>query len=965
MMSVAMSTADQRPTILRMREAAPSGRDLQAERWHGEVAARLFGRPPSSPSVGRYRLVARLGAGASGEVWSADDPQLDRRVAIKILHPELGSATNHAAMVREAKALAKLSHPNVVPVFDAGIHEGRVFVTLELVEGTNARAWLATPRAWPEVVEVFVQVARGLAAAHAAGIVHRDVKPENILVGADGRVRISDFGIARAPGTGESDGDEPNDGTASAGAGTPAYMAPEQLLGDPLDGRTDQFGLCVALHEALWRERPFQGRDRAALAANIIAGRRRTPRAEIDVPRWLDRLVARGLATDPSQRFADLEALIHELVRPRDRRLTPWLAVAAIAAAGLGLHLATAPTTTTTCNDGADRLAAHWNLEAAAKIRGAFAATAVPHAEARAEGLVAELDRFGEAWTTAHARVCEAELDEDVRIAQQYCLETRLIELGSMATAFASADAAVVEHAARGGSTLRSPGDCLYIVPAPMAAPQQLEQHLALRVAIAQARAHGDVGRLEMGLTVAREATATARELGNRSLEAEALLVEAELLNPLLGTRAQADPTDTVHAAVLAAEAAHRADLIALATVASMEAQLARGDAARVRQLEPRARASAAALGDPPELVGRIDLCQAWLLELNHEEADGRALLEHAREQFERSGPTSRRWLAQALNMLGESHFRRGAYAKARPYYERALAIVREDLRDHHLLVASASGNLAETYFLAGDFATATELFERALTIRREVFGDGSIWVTHTQGHLGDCALELGHTLRAREWYAEALITRSMQAPLASDAAVADVMRDLQTHLQATWMHNGLALTFVELGRYEEALLHAEQADTAALPADIHHPDLAARIDTRGVALLAMGRVDEAIAELEHALERFGAAYPDDARAIAFTLVGLGRARLAQGDADGAIAPLQRALEIFAPTPRAHPRTQAAARFALAQAWQHDAAQRNRGREQVRAAIELLEGAKGLALIERETMQDWLEAFGP
>jgi tetratricopeptide (TPR) repeat protein len=558
--------------------------------------------------------------------------------------------------------------------------------------------------------------------------------------------------------------------------------------------------------------------------------------------------------------------------------------------------------------------------------------------------------------------VCDADVDDEVRIAQQYCLQTRLLELGSMATVLASADAAAVEHATRGGNTLRSPGDCLYVVPAPTAAPLEAEQHLALRLEIAQARAHGDVGRLDTGLAVARKASAAARELGDRSLEAEALLVEAELVMPLLASSVVADPSATVHAAVLAAEAAHRADLIALATVTSLETEYARGDYGRARQLEPRARASAAALGDPPELVGRIDLCQAGLLDLDQDAAGADALLEHARDQFERSGPTSRRWLARTLNLLGEARFGRGAYAAARPYYERVLTIVREDLRDHHLLVADASGNLAETYFLVGDFDTAAALFSGALTTRREVFGDGSIWVTHTQGHLADCALELGDSEGARAWYAAALATRAMQAPVVSNAAVADVMRDLQSHLQTTWMHNGLALALVDLGRYDEAWVHAEQGDTTELPTDRHHPDLSARIDARGVVLLAMGRVDEAIAAFEHALARCSATYPADARPLAFALVGLGRARLAKGDVQGAIAPLQRALEIFAPTPRAYPRTQAAARFALGQAWQHDVVQRASGREQVRAAIALLGQAEGAGRAEREAMQAWLDS---
>ncbi len=942
---------------LRVREAAPVGRDLQAARWHGEVALRLFGTAPPTTTVGRYQLVERRGQGASGEVWAAIDPELDRRVALKILHAELGPEPAHAAMIREAKALAKLSHPNVLPVFDAGVHDGRVFMALELVEGTTMRAWMAGMPRWPEVVDVFAQAARGLLAAHIAGIVHRDVKPENILIGADGRVRVSDFGIARPAGARDA-ADSLDTLESTAGIGTPAYMAPEQFLGDPVDARTDQFGLCVALHEALWGERPFVGRDRTMLAANVIAGRRRPPPPESEVPRWLGRVVSRGLSIDPARRWPDLAALLRALEQPRRRR-----GPIAIGVAAMGLvTLAWAPWQTPpapACDDGSARLGAVWNGAAADRIRDAFAQTGTAHADERASALVAEFDRFGEAWRSAHDDACLAEVDEGTRIAQQYCLHTRLLELQSMAAAFAQADAAVVEHAARGGTTLRAPGECLYLVPPMAASTTDPQQDLELRAAIATARALGDVGRLERGLVMVGDAVARAQELGSRSLEAEALLVTAELQAPLVGNQPDVDPMSTLHAALLAAEAAHRPDLVALVVVATMESELTRGDYDRAKQLEPRARAIAATMGDPPELVGRIDLAAAEVLIMERQHAASVALLERARDRFEHSGPSSRRWLAQALNLLGETEFRAGAYAAARPQYERALGILRQDLRAHHLLLANASGNLAETYFVVGDFATAAQHFEEALAIRREMFGDDSVWVRHTLGHLGDLAWERGDPERALEAYTAAL---AHAEPPVGPETLANVLRDLQAQQQRSWMHNGAALALLDLGRLDEALVHAELGDDAPLAEDSQHPDLTGRIDVRGLVLLAMGRTDEAVAALDAALSRLEHGYPDGARAVAFASIGLGRALLAAGHRDRAAAALQRGLEMFAATPRAYPRLQAAARFALGQAWAEDPLRVDRGREQVRAAIALLADAEGTAARERDAMLAWSRA---
>src|SRR5688572_537499 len=209
---------------LRAVRGAEPGDDVDARKWRTEVAARLFGATASKVTIGRYEIVRRVGGGATGIVYEAVDPKLERRVAIKLLRPGAAVSPERAAqlLAREAKTLARLSHPNVVPIYDVGTHEDQVFIALELVVGSTLRQWLAAQhRSEAEVLDAFVQAGRGLAAAHAAGLVHRDFKPENVLVGEDGRVRVSDFGIARRL---DLDAEDPAAETEASGDGSPVAM---------------------------------------------------------------------------------------------------------------------------------------------------------------------------------------------------------------------------------------------------------------------------------------------------------------------------------------------------------------------------------------------------------------------------------------------------------------------------------------------------------------------------------------------------------------------------------------------------------------------------------------------------------------------------------------------------------------------------------------------------------------------
>jgi len=328
-----------------------------------QVALALFGAPASPTLVGRFHVQRLVGAGGMGVVYAAHDPQLDRTVALKLIQPMSAGAHARDRLLREAQAMARLQHPNVVGVFEAGTHGDQVFVAMEYVEGGTLGDWLRVrPRPWTEVIDMLCQAGDGLAAAHEVGLVHRDFKPANILLSGT-RARISDFGLARAAAnaselerTSEDDGLLLASPLTRTGAllGTPAYMAPELLRGDPATAASDQFAFGVVLFEACHGHRPFVGDTIGALMTAIDAGRIARPTRGDALPASVTAVIRRALDPDPARRFPDMPALLTRLRRARgDRARVPGLRALAIMStglslvAGLGLMAFSQPSSTT------------------------------------------------------------------------------------------------------------------------------------------------------------------------------------------------------------------------------------------------------------------------------------------------------------------------------------------------------------------------------------------------------------------------------------------------------------------------------------------------------------------------------------------------------------------------------------------------------------------------------------------
>jgi hypothetical protein len=326
-------------------DGAAATNDAETLQDHG----RRHGRPLApGDRVGRYQVRRPIGAGGAGVVYEAFDPQLGRKIALKMLRPDGARWLTRGPrrLLREARAMARLSHPNVVNVYDAGAiaWEGEVFIALEYVDGRTMAHWIRDDRpGWREVVRLFLDAGQGLAAAHRAHLVHGDFKPENVLIGSDGRARVSDFGLARSNAD-RSPPAPPEPAREPAGAlltlteagalvGTPAYMAPEQFEGARPDERTDQFNFCAALYRALYHSRPFGGQDTEpsveSLGQAVLAGELHDPPAD-GVPAALFAVVRRGLSRAPAERWSSMDDLLAALERTLGGRSTPrrgwWLA---------------------------------------------------------------------------------------------------------------------------------------------------------------------------------------------------------------------------------------------------------------------------------------------------------------------------------------------------------------------------------------------------------------------------------------------------------------------------------------------------------------------------------------------------------------------------------------------------------------------------------------------------------------
>ena len=924
---------------------------------------------PTLPKrVGRYEIRDTLGIGGMGVVAEAFDPRLDRTVALKLLRPGRDDGDRNAGprLIREARALAALAHPNVVEVYEAGLDGELVFIAMELVRGTTLRGWLdARRRPWAEALQVFVQAGRGLEAAHAGGIVHRDFKPSNVLIGDDGRVRVMDFGLAQPSGdtTAGPNSRVPADISVSASGanavsrsdskltqtgyvmGTPAYMSPEQDHAETVDARTDQYSFCVALYEAVFGVRPFAGQDRRTLAHNRETMTLHRPQHGPSVPRWLERAIVRGLSPEPDARFGSMRELLAALDPARHRRAR-GLGLAALgtfAIAATSAWLVRTPDITDRCRDQAESEAVVSDDDTAA-IDAAYDASARPYAADAAAHALSALGRFDDAWRSERVAACEAGAHIDARIA---CLDRQRDRATALVASLRAADDDVVAHTFGLVGRLGEPRECAGATVSPLAA---LDDGVADEVRtqdrrLAQAETQILSGRHEDALRTAEAVAATDVAGEHPALAARADLVAGS-------ARAAAGDYEgserQLERAYFAAEQARDDEVAfesAMRLVTVVGNELARADDGRA--WGRHAESAWERLGRPRRRHAALlsNLSRVAFAQGQYDEA--MAQVTQARALFGEDDPDGFQVARATLN-IGAIRDAQGQLDEAIEAYDEARAQLIATVGETHPDVATVTNNLGIVRMKRGDSETGLELLRQAHALRLQIYGDAHPEVAASIGNIGIALQRMGR-------YEEALgsLEPAVEAfrKIHGDEhpAVASAMFNLGTALhrlgrreealthgsraveiwQATlgpkhpMVANGLAAVGMirsELGQPDEALLvHHQALDIRREVLSPDHPDIALSLGHIGTVYQKTGRCEEAIPLFAQQEVATVTAEGTDTESLAFPLTARGYCLVELGRGKEAVDVLERALALR-PDGAGDPANQAETQFHLGRA---------------------------------------------
>ncbi len=797
----------------RIRGVVSGGRPPDAARMLESLNAKLF-QAERSMKVGRFEVRERLGAGGMGVVMSAFDPQLQRTVAVKLLR-DGGNPDEQARLLEEARAMARLRHPNLVTVYEVGTHEGSVFIAMEFVEGGTLSRWFeAQPRDWREVVRVFIEAADGLAAIHDAGMVHRDFKPDNVLLGADGRAQVSDFGLARAqspmpPSELEisADGD-PHSSATDGIAGTPNYFAPEQWRGLRAHAASDQWSFCVALYEGLHGQRPFAGGSSADLCMAVLSGTRAPLSAEAPtVPRWLGELLERGLSSSPAERHASMHAIADALrvgLEERRRKTVRAAAGAAAVAAtivGAAVVLADEPAP---CRDVDTSIREVWTPARRAALERRFSGLSDAGA-ATWRRIEPQLDTHVEQWAARRQDACEAthvrgEQSGDALDLRMRCLDRRALEIEALLASFEDVEVRGIPRALDSFEQLGELEVCDDLEflaqswPTPEA-PELREAVLDLRERSEHISADIRAGKLTESEAAARGLVADAVAVGYEPAVAETKLVLAKVLAQLGQTPAAAAAYQDAFEHGLAT---HHLEVQVWAAVVSVFVHSELHDVEEARRWGRRAEA---------------------LLRANDDFPQARRVLD---------------------SNLGSAALRAGDFDVARTHLDAALAMFRAaELGDSYNAIG-VEANLGILARREGNLDEAAQRLEGVVSKAKRVLGDRHPMVGAMTNALAITYHGLGRLPEAEARYRESI--EHLVAQLGEDApSVAHPLSNLGEVLVAQ-------------GRFEEALPHLARA--IKLWTDEMGPDfplLTHPLVHRGTALWRLDRNDEAIEALERA----------------------------------------------------------------------------------------------------------------
>ena len=871
----------------------------------GDVSVASTTSAPGA-TFGRFVVVGSLGAGGMGVVLAAFDPELDRKVALKLLHPGTSAAVEaRARLQREAQAMARLAHPNALTVYEVGRAGDQLFIAMELVDGTTLRAWLGERRRpWREVLAMFVAAGRGLEAAHAAGLVHRDFKPENVLIGRDGRPRVSDFGLAAS-------GVHPDpalDGAAPASSltvhgqvvGTPSHMAPEQWTGAEVDARTDQFAFCVALWTALYQVPPFPGDTVAELRAAVVAGRRVEPGAEArDLPRWLAPVLGRGLAVDPAARWPSMTALLAELDRRMSARRRAWLVAGAgllvIGSAGGALAVTgAARSNPVLCAAPTARLDEVWGGARRAALEAHLAAIDPATGPARFAAAAAVFDRAAPAWAAMHVEACRANRidgrqSDTVLDARMKCLDGWLAGLGGAVRGLEeAADAAALEGAIKGVALAPlercADADALLAADQLPAAPAARAEAKAIRAEVVAINTDRKAGKLD-GLAARGDAlVARARALGHPPTLAKALAIRWRIAvtggDMAGGLGFMRELTEVAARGHDDEEAANTWALMGRLT-SQFQGQ---PDEARIMMIA--ARAASARAGDPPRLRAEVLANEADVLVGDSDPDGARLSLVEARTLLEgvgagQPGSPDAPSLAGLLQTLGEIEWTAGRLDAAVATLRQALATFDRAYGPDTVDAGGVQLSLAQVLLDAARLDEAEAAATAAVRVREHRTGESPTLavalsvraqITAARGRTDEAlaearrALAIGRATMPADDAQLMIIAADLAAVLSAtgraeealatyDEVLAAATRaEMATANVASWWINRADLER-SLGRCADALVHYRKGgDLGVALQGEQSPYAASARRGEGACLHALGRDREAIEQLERAL---------------------------------------------------------------------------------------------------------------
>ena len=893
------------------RMAAPEDLD-EDPRGKQLMRRKLFPRRSQPVKIGRYTVLKLLGQGGMGVVYACFDDLLDRKIAVKVLH--LGRVRDHelsrVRLLREAQAMARISHPNIITAFEVGQTGEEVYVAMEFIRGVTLDAWVMQPRSWREVIAAFVQAGRGLEAAHKAGLIHRDFKPQNVMMSEEGQVKVLDFGLARAregedgpsPGLRDPDGSprEHGDGEATRALllrpltrtglmlGTPAYMPPEQHSGEPATAASDQFSFCVSLYQCLYGVLPFASDSVAALLGDVMTGNVAAPPPRSLVPARVFKALRRGLMVKPAERFGSMTELLSALQRDPAviyRRVGALTVTAAVAGA-VSLTIA-GGSALEQCPDAHAELAGVWDEQRAAAVQSGVQATGSPRADEVLGLVLPQAQRYAEAWVQMRNDACHAHA-EGRQSAQLFdlrtsCLDQRRASLDAAVDTLTAAEAANIDGLIQAVGRLPPLDTCAdtEALTAAIAPPEEpalrarVQEH---REALARAEVYEHTGQQGRGLELVGGVLADAEAAGY-----EPLLAEAQLRKGILemhgGDSEAAERSFNAalwtalgvgHAAVAAQTSSRRGFL---RTVRLGRPAEALADLPLIAALNRRVEGDVELYSEYLNFAGSIHASAAgdWAQALQLSEAAVALRERHGRLET-----------PQGISMLytvGVMHREEGRYEQAQPILRRAIALSDEIL---------------------GRQQSERTLFEVVLALNLQSLGRPREALEVLQPVLADL-----EGIASKEYRKLALAVAGM-IELADDNAAA-AHRHLDAARQTNPEHFP-SLYWLELMRAAAAdgdgsgmqVAHDAALALVAQPLDLKDFNYQDFLLAYGRALGSLGRTRdavEALAQVKGAL--VGVSTARDRRRAAAVALELGRQFIKLGELEAAERELRAALQGF------------------------------------------------------------------